>query len=294
MSAAVNRLVCLGFGFSASTFAGRLDRADWEVVGTRRSLPSESRGPGSTTLLPFAGGTPSRELVAAVSAATHVLVSVPPGVEGDVVLPGLREALIEAPRLRWLGYLSSTGVYGDHEGATVDEESPCRPSSTRSIRRLAAENQWRSLHADEGLPVHVFRLAGIYGPGRSVLDRVRTGARMRIVRPGHVFSRIHVGDIARVLDASIAQPRPGGIYNVCDDEPAPQAEVIEYACHLLGVEPGPEVPFEQASAKMSPAALTFWNDRRRIDNRRLKDELGLKFRYPSYREGLRAIHKRST
>lgn len=285
----MKRLVCLGFGYTARFFAERLERGEWDVLGTRRSVPPDASDLAPAGLLAFAGGAVSPQLAAAVKAATHVLVSVPPDAEGDVVIRRFREHLVTAPRLRWLGYLSSTGVYGDHQGATVDEESPCRPTSERARRRLAAETRWRSLCADHGLPVHVFRLSGIYGPGRSALDRVRAGATTRILRPGHLFNRIHVDDIGRALAASIGRPDPGRVYNVSDDEPAPQADLIEHACRLLGVEPGPVVPFERAKASMPPGMLSFWADNRRVDNGRLKAELDLRLRYPGYREGLRAI-----
>ena len=191
------------------------------------------------------------------------------------------------PDLAWIGYLSTTGVYGDWQGAEVDERSELRGAKGRNRRRIEAEAAWLALQETQGLPVHVFRLAGIYGPGRSALDAVRAGRARRIDKPGHLFSRIHVADIATVLEASIARPNPGRVYNVCDDAPAEAAEVTAYACRLLGVVPPPLIPLEEA--EMSPMALSFWEDSRLVSNRRLHEELGVTLAYPDYRAGLQAI-----
>jgi len=191
--------------------------------------------------------------------------------------------------LAWAGYLSTTGVYGDTGGDWVDETSPRNPTSARSRERVAAEDGWLALAGEHGIPAHVFRLAGIYGPGRSALDQVRAGRAKRIAKPGHLFSRIHVDDIARVLKASMTQPRAGGVYNVCDDEPASAADVTLFACELLGVDPPPAIPFDEAAKEMSEMALSFWRDNRRVSNRLIKDELGVALTYPDYRQGLRAV-----
>jgi nucleoside-diphosphate-sugar epimerase len=193
--------------------------------------------------------------------------------------------LSHLPNLRWAGYLSTTGVYGDCGGAWVDEDSPLAPNVERARRRVEAEQAWRAA----GLPLHIFRLAGIYGPGRSAIDSVRAGTARRIVKPGQVFSRIHVEDIAQSVLASLDHPRPGAVYNLCDDDPAPPQEVIAYACRLLGVAPPPEIPWQQALATLSPMALSFYADSKRVRNDRMKAELGVTLAYPSYREGLRAI-----
>ncbi|MEK9725956.1 MAG: SDR family NAD(P)-dependent oxidoreductase, partial [Rhodospirillaceae bacterium] len=185
---------------------------------------------------------------------------------------------------------STTGVYGDTGGAWVDETAPASPDVGRSRRRAEAEAGWRDLAVRHDLPLHTFRLAGIYGPGRNVLDQARAGTARRIVKPGHRFSRIHVDDIARVLLASMARPDPGAVYNVCDDEPAEPAEVTAFACALLGIEPPPLVPFEEAARAMTPMGRTFWTDNRRVRNDRIKRELGVDLAYPTYREGLRAIY----
>jgi nucleoside-diphosphate-sugar epimerase len=273
------RLFCFGFGYSARALARALAAEGWAVAGTYRGDESRDEliAAGFDDLCPF------EDAGAALAGATHILSSVPPGAEGDPVLARHGAAIASTPGLEWLGYLSTTGVYGDTGGAAVDENSPCRPSSARAERRLAAEKAWRKLGAQ------VFRLAGIYGPGRNALLDVRAGRARRIDKPGHKFSRIHVEDIAGVLRASIARPEPGAVYNVCDDEPAEQAVVVEHACRLLGVEPPPLVPFETARERMSEMALSFWADNRRVDNTRIKKELGVTLSYPTYREGLAAL-----
>ncbi len=191
--------------------------------------------------------------------------------------------------MRWIGYLSTTGVYGDTGGARVSEASPVNPTSARSRRRVAAENRWMELYWKHRLPVHVFRLAGIYGPGRSTLDQVRAGRARRIDRPGHLFSRIHVDDIATVLRTSMARPWPGAVYNVCDDLPAAPSDVVAYACALLGVEAPPVAAYEDVAGDMSPMARSFWNDNRTVDNSRVKRELEIELRFPDYKSGLKAI-----
>lgn len=214
---------------------------------------------------------------------THVLVSIPPDPGGDPVL-AVHGELLGASRVAWIGYLSTTGVYGNHDGGWVDEDTPVNPSGSRQQARVGAEAGWLGLHESYGLAVHIFRLAGIYGPGRSAIDSVRTGTARRIVKAGQVFSRIHGADVATVLAASMARPNPGRIYNVCDDEAAPGHEVTAHACHLLGVTPPPLIPIEQA--QLSPMAASFYADNRRVRNTRIKTELGVSLRYPTYREGL--------
>jgi nucleoside-diphosphate-sugar epimerase len=212
---------------------------------------------------------------------------VPPDAEGDPVLAEHAHDIAARRGLRWLGYLSTTGVYGDRRGGRVDEDSALAPSGERGRRRVAAEAGWLDLHRRRSVPVHIFRLAGIYGPGRSALDTVRQGRAQRIDKPGQVFSRIHVADLAAVLRASMARPDPGAIYNVCDDDPAPPEAVIAHACALLGVEPPPLVPFD--TADLSPMARSFYDDNKRVSNRRLKEVLGVTLAYPSYKDGLQAL-----
>ena len=282
------RLFCFGLGYSAKALAALLRAQGWQVAGTCRDENTRSalQDLGYSAWI-MAPDRLLADLSGLLADATHVLCSVPPGVDGDPVLRQAAGALTAATHLRWVGYLSTTGVYGDHDGDWVDEDTPLAPTSDRSRWRAAAEDAWLELWQKSGLPVHVFRLAGIYGPGRSQLDSLKRGQARRIDKPGQVFSRIHVDDIARVLKASIDRPRPGRIYNVCDDEAAPPAEVVEFAADLLGLPPPPLLPFD--TAELSPMAQSFYRDNKRVRNRRLHDELGVSLRYPSYREGLRAL-----
>jgi len=268
------KLFCFGLGYSALVLARRLLADGWDVAGTCQSeaRASELRGSGIDAHLFERGPFPLEDV-------THLLSSVPPSDGGDVVLDALPADL----GVNWIGYLSTTGVYGDTGGAMVDETSPLAPTSSRSEARVDAEKGWLARNG------HIFRLAGIYGPGRSVLDRVRAGTARRIEKPGHAFGRIHVEDIAGVLTASMARPAPGEIYNVCDDESAAPADVTAYACDLLGVAPPPVVSFDEAAREMSPMALSFWRDNRRVDNSKMKRDLCVTLEYPTYREGLQAI-----
>lgn len=276
-------LLSLGHGYCARALARRLG-PEWRVIGTTRSEETAARlaGEGVEPRV-----WPGVDLAPDIAEATHILASAGPGEEGDPFLPLLGAALRNA-RPRWVGYLSTTGVYGDHGGGWVDEETPLTPGTERGRRRVLAEEQWRDLAAQGGWPLHVFRLAGIYGPGRSPLDRVRRGEARRIVKPGQVFSRIHVDDIAQVLAASMAAPVPGGrTYNVCDDDPAPPQDVLAHAAALIGVPAPPEVPFD--ASEMSPMAASFYAETKRVRNDRIKDELGVTLRHPTYREGLAAL-----
>lgn len=282
------RLFVFGLGYSARVVARRLQARGWTVAGTTRNEAAAAalRAEGVEVSL-FDRDRPLADPAAALAATTQLLSSVPPDAEGDPVLDLHGPDIAACRRLAWIGYLSTTGVYGDRGGDWVDEESELAPTSARATRRVAAERAWLALHRDHGLPVHLFRLAGIYGPGRSALDQARAGTAKRIDKPGQVFSRIHVDDIATVLEASIARPRPGRAYNVCDDNPAPPAEVVARACALLGREPPPLVPFE--AAELSPMARSFYQDNKRVSNRRIKEELGVTLAYPDYDAGLRAI-----
>jgi len=276
-------LLVLGMGYSAQALARRLSAGGWRVTGT-------TRGPEGRAAIRAAGAEPriwpGTDLGPDLAAATHLLSSVPPGEDGDPAA-ALLAALPAPPRLDWAGLLSTTGVYGDHGGGWVDETAPLAPSGARGARRVAQETAWRAIHERLGLPLHVFRLAGIYGPGRSAFDRLRTGTAQRIVKPGQVFSRIHVDDIAGTLAASIARPDPGRVYNVADDAPAPPQDVVAEAARLLGIDPPPEIPFE--AADLSPMARSFYADSKRISNARIKEELGVRLAHPDYRAGLRAI-----
>ena len=286
----LGRLFCFGLGFSALALARRLAAAGWAVAGTTRSA-EKAAALTAEGLAAFVFDREHPLPEAALAGTTHLLVSIAPDAAGDPVLDRHAEDIAALPRLvpglQWVGYLSTTGVYGDWQGAEVDETSELRGAKGRNRRRIEAEAAWLALHQNQSLPVHVFRLAGIYGPGRSALDQVRAGRARRIDRPGHLFSRIHVDDIAAALAASIARPWPGRVYNVCDDEPAAAADVTAYACKLLGVPLPPLVALE--AAELSPMALSFWEDNRLVSNRRLHDELGVSLAYPNYRVGLEAI-----
>jgi nucleoside-diphosphate-sugar epimerase len=282
-------LFCFGLGYSAMVLAARLIARGWRVAGTARDGEriGELKALGIEAYA-FATAGGAAAIAPRLDGATHVLSSIPPGEQGEPVLDALAVPLCEAASLEWVGYLSTTGVYGTRDGAWVDESSELKPSSERSRRRVEAEQAWLRLHRDAGLPVHVFRLAGIYGPGRNVIKAVRAGTAKRIDLPGQVFSRIHVEDIASVLEASIAQPNPGAIYNVCDDEPADPARVVAYACGLLGRPAPPLVPFAQAD--LSAMARSFYLDNKRVSNRRLHEELGVSLAYPNYKAGLDALY----
>ena len=276
------RLFCFGLGYTGAALARALIGDGWGVRGTRRAA-GETAGIAATA---FTGAAPMADR-AALARATAVLSTVPPGSGGDPVLARHGEDIAASRKLAWVGYLSTTGVYGDSGGAWVDESAPRRPSNESTRRRLAAEDGWLDLWKAHGVPVHVFRLSGIYGPGRNPIRAVREGTAIRIDKPGHAFSRVHVIDIVATLRASLARPDPGAVYNVCDDEPAPAAEVIAHAATLLGCAPPPLIPFE--SADLSPRARAFYADNRRVSNRRIKRELGVRLRFPSYRQGLAAI-----
>lgn len=284
-------LFCFGLGYTAGVLSRRLMAQGWSVRGTSRSevACAELTAQGITAWT-FDRDRPLADPAAALAGVTHILASVPPDEAGDPVLD-LHGADIAAlsPTLQWAGYLSTTGVYGDRGGGPVDEASTRRPSTVRGERRVAAEDGWCGLWRGRGVPMHLFRLAGIYGPGRNALETVRHGQAHRIVKPGQVFSRIHVDDISAVLEASMARPNPGAAYNVCDDEAAPPQDVIAFACELLGVEPPPEVPFE--AAELSDMARSFYAENKRVANGRIKHELEVTLRYPDYRAGLRALLK---
>ncbi len=282
------RLFVFGLGYSAQVFARRLRARGWRVAGTTRSPETATalRAEGFEAWL-FDRGRPLVDPAAALAGTTHLLAGVPPDDTGDPVLAVHGPDIAACTRLAWAGYLSTTGVYGDRGGDWVDEDSALQPTSARSEHRVAAERAWLELQRTRGLPLHIFRLAGIYGPGRSALDQVRAGTARRIDKPGQVFGRIHVDDIATVLEASIARPHPGRAYNLCDDDPAPPAEVVAQACALLGRAPPPLVPFEAAG--LSAMARSFYRDNKRVSNRRIKEELGVALAYPDYRAGLEAI-----
>lgn len=287
----VKRLFAFGLGFSAQALAERLARQGWEIAGTARDEAKiaqlSDQGYAATR---FAGGPDNAGFLAELQGSTHLLHSIPPGPEGDPVLTHYREEIAKLGSLEWIGYLSTVGVYGNQQGRWVDEETAPKPNSARTEARVIAEKAWLDFGEEIGVPVQVFRLAGIYGPGRSVFDKLATGTARRINKDGQVFSRIHVADIASVLEASIAQPRGGAIYNVADDEPAAPGDVVAHAAAMIGMVPPPEIDF--ADADLTPMARSFYEGSRRIGNALIKSELGVALRYPTYREGLAALARR--
>lgn len=283
----MSTLFCFGLGFSARVLAAELRREGWGIIGTSRSLEKAANlAAAGYDAHVFDGMSPLSD-PSVLKGVSHMLISVPAEEEADAVLRFHAADIAKLTNLKWLGYLSTTGVYGDTQGGWVDEQSPINPTQGRSKLRAEAEAGWLALQRQHGVPVHVFRLAGIYGPGRSQIEGVKSGKAHRINKPGHVFCRIHVEDIAQVLRASMARPNPGAIYNLADDEPAPPQDVVKYAAELAGVAVPPEVPYDRA--QLTPMAASFYADCRRVKNDRIKTELGVALKYPTYREGLKAI-----
>lgn len=227
------------------------------------------------------------EIEADLEAAEALLVSAPPAADGDSVLAAYGQHIAAAPNLRWIGYLSTVGVYGNHDGGWVDEETPVNPGNARSQYRANAEQAWLAFGAANDLAVHIFRLAGIYGPGQNQLVQLAKGTARRVIKPGQVFNRIHVEDIARAVDASLDRPRAGRVYNVADNESAPPQDVVSFAANLCSCEPPPEVDFENAG--LTEMGRSFYAENKRVRNLRLRDELGVTLAYPTYREGLTAL-----
>jgi nucleoside-diphosphate-sugar epimerase len=281
-------LFCFGLGYSARALAENLVAEGWKISGTTRSAAkaAELEAAGFIPYI-FDGTAPLKNAAAVLKDITHILISIPPGADGDAALEWHGHDIASAPRLQWLGYLSTTGVYGDKGGDWVSEETPPAPTSPRGQWRLQAEEGWLNLWRECKTPVQLFRLAGIYGPGQNQLEAIISGTARRIIKPGQVFSRIHRDDIVGVLKASITRPNPGAVYNLCDDEAAPPQEVISYAAALLGRAAPPAVPFDEA--ELSPMAASFYAENKRVRNDRIKQELGVKLAYPTYREGLKTL-----
>ena len=276
----MKHLLCFGFGFSAEALAHKLDPIEWSVTGTSRSL----EGVAAINAQGFKGVLFS-ELQTIPESVTYIVISAPPSDDGDPVLLRFKDELIKrAKSFEWVAYLSTTGVYGDRAGEWVDEDSALQPNTDRGQRRVDAEAAWQQI---VDLPLHIFRLAGIYGPGRNAFESLKSGKAQRVIKQGQIFSRIHVEDIAGALLASINSPNPGRIYNMADDEPCPPQDVIAYAAELLGLPIPPDVPFEDA--KLSEMAKSFYADSKRVSNARVKNELGYELKYPNYRIGLRAL-----
>ena len=289
--AATNRLFCFGLGYTGIALGRALLAQGWSVVGTCRSEEHRdaARAAGMEAVV-FERTRPLRQAARIFGAATHVLSTIPPDEFGDPVLDAHVGDLAAAARsLTWAGYLSTTGVYGDRGGDWVDESAELKPVNERGHRRVRAESAWFQLRIGAQLPLHVFRVAGIYGPGRNALEQVRTGAAHRIDKPGQVFSRIHIDDLVAALCASMARPAPGTTYNVCDNDPAAPADVTAFAAQLLGVPAPPLVAIERAN--LSELARSFYDENKRVRNDRMTRDLGVTLKYPSYREGLTALAK---
>ncbi len=284
-----SRFLIFGAGYSGKAFAAAATETSVAISGTTRSA-DKFAALQSLGIKPFIfdGSSLSAGLAAELRQASGVIVSIAPDENGDPALAALSGELTTiAPKLRWIGYLSTVGVYGDHDGDWVDETGECRPVSKRSTQRLAAENAWLELGERTGLPVAVLRLSGIYGPGRNALVNLTNGTAKRLIKPGQVFNRIHVADIAGAL-WHLSTNRLGGVFNVTDDMPAPPQDVVTYAAGLLGVEPPPEISF--ATAQLSPMARSFYGENKRVSNGRIKDA-GYRFRYPDYRSAFDAMWK---
>lgn len=278
-------MLIFGHGYTAGYLTPLAIAQGWRVTGTTRNHPERVAAAGAEPLL-----WPGQEsdIHQAIARADAILISAAPTEEGDPVLAAFTEELGRS-RPRWLGYLSTTGVYGDRNGGWVDETSDLAPTTARGRSRVQAEQAWQALAAAHDLPLHIFRLAGIYGPGRGPFAKLRNGTARRIVKPGQVFSRIHVEDIARILMASVDAPAPGAIYNLCDDDPAPPQDIIACAARMLDMPVPPAVDFEHAD--LGPMARSFYSDSKRVSNERIKRDLGITLKYPDYRSALAAILK---
>ena len=275
-------LLSFGHGYSARALSRILLPKDWRIIGTTRDEDKAVRlmNEGVEPRI-----WPGADMIPALNAATHILISAGPDDAGDPILAQLEtEIAARADQFEWVGYLSTTGVYGDHNGDWVDEETPLTPATKRGIARVEAEAAWQAI---PDLPLHIFRLAGIYGPGRGPFAKVRNGTARRIIKQGQVFSRTHVADIARILAASIKKPNIGSIYNVCDNDPAPPEDVIAYAAELLGM-PIPEA-IDYETADMTPMARSFYAESKKVRNDKIKTELGVELLYPDYKTGLKAL-----
>ena len=281
-------LFCFGLGYCADYLSAKLIKQGWQVSATCRTSEKAAVLEASGIRPVLLSG--KKVTVTDLDKADHILISVPPEQDGSDPVINFAEAALAAlqDQLKWVGYLSTTGVYGDHQGAWIDEETPAGLLNERGQRRVAAEAQW----AATGLPMHYFRLAGIYGPGRNSLRALQNGTARRVVKQGQVFSRIHLVDITRILEASMANPNAGRAYSVCDDTPAPPQDVVTYAAELMGVSPPALQDF--ATAELSPMARSFYGENKRIRNNRIKEELGVSLEYPDYRAGLSALWESGT
>jgi hypothetical protein len=290
-----NKLFCFGYGYTCDYLGYELMNAKdsqgvsapWTLAGTTRDdeRKHDLAARGVKAYL-FDFNTPIPDPLYMLRDVTHILISTPPSDAGDTSFLMHAQDLLKLPQLKWIGYLSTTSAYGDRNGGWVDETAEARPTTKRGTRRFRAEEQWLSLYEHYNMPVHIFRLAGIYGPGRSALDSVRAGIARRINKPGHAFSRVHVEDIVQVIIASLYNPNPGSIYNVCDDCPVPSHEVIDFACKLLGIQSPPLLSFDEVD--LVPMTMSFYAENKRIINNKIKEELGVTLKYSDYKQGLQA------
>ncbi len=285
----MSHLFCFGLGYTATALGKKLLLEGWKVSGTCQTEDKrqELASLGFNAVL-FDGVSHSDGVVALLNSATHILQSIAPAKDGDAVFDTFGADIVaNTAQIEWLGYLSTTAVYGDRQGGWVEETSELNPQMPRGVWRARAEKQWCRLYDTNDVPVHIFRLAGIYGPGRNQLKKLLAKKARRIIREGQLFSRIHVDDIVATLRASIHRPSPGAVYNVCDNEAAPPQDVIEYAAGLLGIDVPPAEPFDQA--ELSDMARSFYSESKKVSNEKIKTELGVKLKYPTYREGMRSL-----
>lgn len=279
-------LLSMGHGYSAQQLSRKLtSNQDWEVVGTHRSKDKQRRVEESGAIGRIWPGNNLEDLIAK---ATHLLVSIPPDAEGDPVIRELGDSIANAPRLIWVGYFSTTAVYGDRKGGWVDETANLAPATYRGQLRVEAEKSWGNLAKNSGLKLHIFRLAGIYGPGRGPLSQIQNGRKKsQVIKEGQIFNRIHVEDIARIVMASMLKPDSEAIYNLCDNCPAPPEEVADFACSLLNLEPLPRVLFEDAT--MSSMARSFYSESKKVSNGLVKSRLAIDLLYPNYKVGMSSL-----
>ena len=288
------KLFCFGYGYVAEHLAKKLKEEDpsWQICGTTRDSDrlNAMRESGMKAYI-YSDTHPFNDPLFILDGVTHILISIPPNAQGDVVFQTHERDILQIPSIRWIGYCSSTSVYGNRDGEWVDETSEVRPTSERGSKRARAESAWLKMRRIAGIPINIFRLAGIYGAGRSAIDSVKAGDSRRIFKEGHVFNRMHIDDIVNVMIASMSQPHPGDMYNLADDMPSPSHELIYYACELLGKTPPALVNYEDI--EMAPIARSFYKDNKRIHNRKIKEKLGITLKYPNYIAGLEAIFKQS-
>jgi len=284
----MSRLFCFGLGYSAAVLARRLALQSWSITGTAtNSGKAEALRRIGYEMFVFDGMTPNGAIGDALKSSSHVLLSIPPDANGDPALRHYGDAIAASPSVKWIGYFSSVAVYGDSGGAWVDEESPPQPRSERGRRRLDAEHTWREVAEQGGKALVLFRLPGIYGPGRSAIDQLRAGTARRIAKPGQVTNRVHVEDIATAVEAALRFSNGARVYNVTDDMPAPPQDVTAYGAKLLGVPCPPASDLDDA--KVSPMARSFYAENKKVSNARMKAELGVTLAYPTYVEGLKSI-----